>query len=66
MSQEEEQSKDYHKAYLNDMMDLQRQYNLRSKNVVVDPPKKDLEGQAIASHPTKNFPRREMAQQKPA
>ena len=42
----EEESEDYHKAYLNSIMDLQRQYNLRSRNVVVDPPKKALEGQA--------------------
>ena len=50
----EEEFEDYHKAYLDAMMDLQRQYNLRNKNVVVDPPKKTLEGQASTSHPTKN------------
>ena len=54
MSQEDEgdqeprdkEFEDYHKAFLNAMPDLQRQYNLRNKNVVVGPPKKDLEGQA--------------------
>lgn len=56
----EEELEDYHKAYLNAIMDLQRQYNLRRKNLVVDPPKKDLEGKASASHPSKNQPRREM------
>ena len=40
----EEESKDYHKAYLNAIIDLWRKYNLRNKNVVVDPPKKDPEG----------------------
>ena len=40
----EEESEDYHKAYLNAMTNLQRQYNLRNKNVVVDPPKKAPEG----------------------
>ena len=40
----EEYSEDYHKAYLNSMMDLQRKYNLRNRNVVVDPPKKAPEG----------------------
>ena len=46
------------------MMHLQRQYTLRSINVVVDPPKKAHEGQALASQPSKNLPRREMVQQK--
>ena len=72
MSQEEEddqepiekESKDYHKDYLNAIMNLQRQYNLRNKNVVVDPPKKAREGQASTSHPAKNQPRREVVQQK--
>ena len=50
----EEESKDYHKAYLNAMLDLSRQYNLRNGNVVVGPPKKALEGQTSASHPAKN------------
>ena len=45
-------------------MDLQRQYSLRNRNVVVDPPKKAPEGQALGSQPTKNHPRREMVQQK--
>ena len=40
----EEESEDCHKAYLNAMLDLQRQYNLRNKNVVVGPPKKAPEG----------------------
>lgn len=61
----EEESKDYHKAYLNAMMDLQKKYNLRSRNVVVDPPKKALEGQASFSQPTKNLPRREVVQHNP-
>ena len=47
-------------------MDLQRKYNLRSRNVVVDPPKKDLEGHASASLPAKNQHRKEVVQQKPA
>ena len=74
MSQEEEgdqepikeESEDYHKAYLNAIKDLLMQYNLRNKNVVVDPPKKALEGKASASHPTKNQHRKEVVQQKPA
>ena len=40
----EEESEDCQKAYLNTMMDLQRQYNLRNMNVVIDPPKKAPEG----------------------
>ena len=56
----EEESEDYHKAYLNAIMDLQRQYNLRNINVVVDPPKKAPKGQALASQLSKNQPRREM------
>ena len=44
-----EESEDYHKAYLNAITDLQRQYNLRNINVVVDPPKKAPEGQASPS-----------------
>jgi hypothetical protein len=40
----EEESEDYHKAYLNAMIYLQRKYNPRNKNVVVDPPKKAPEG----------------------
>ena len=40
----EEESEDYQKAYLNAMMDFQKKYNLRSINVMVDPPKKALEG----------------------
>ena len=55
-----EESKEYHMTYLNAIMDLQRKYNLRNKNVVVDPPKKDLEGQASTSHLAKNLPRREV------
>ena len=55
-----EEFEDYHKAYLNAMMDLQRQYNLRNINVVVDPPKNTPEGQALASQPAKNHPGREM------
>jgi hypothetical protein len=47
------------------MMDLQNQYNLRSKNVVADSLKKALEGQASTSHLAKNIPRREMVQHKP-
>ena len=56
----EEDSEDYQKAYLNSIIDLQRQYILRNKNVVVDPPKKALEGKASTSQP-----RREVVQQKP-
>ena len=55
----EEEPEDYHKAYLNAMMDLQRKYNLRNRNVVLDPHKEAPQGQALASHPTKNQPRRE-------
>lgn len=40
----EEEFEDYHKAYLNAMTNLQKQYYLRNKNVVVDPPKKAPEG----------------------
>ena len=56
----EEESHDYHKAYLNAMMDLKMQYNLRSRNVVVDPTKKTPEGQASTSQPAKNQPRIEI------
>lgn len=35
-----EEFEDYQKAYLNAMMNFQKQNNLRNKNVVVDPPKK--------------------------
>ena len=45
----EEEFEDYHKAYLNAMMELKRKYDLRRKNVAVDPPKRALEGQASAS-----------------
>ena len=62
----EKESEDYHKAYLNAITNLQRKYNLRNKNVVVDPLKKDPEGQASTSQPAKNQPRREVVQQKPA
>ena len=61
----EQKSKDYHKAYQNSMIDFQKKYNLRSKNVVVDPPKKALEGQTSTSNPARNLPRREVLQQKP-
>ena len=61
----EEESEDYDKAYLNSITNLQRQYNLRNKNVVVDPPKKAPEGQTSASQPAKSQPRREVMQQKP-
>ena len=61
----EEESEDYQKDYLNAMMDFQKQYNLTSINLVVDPPKKALEGQALASHLTRNLPKREVVQQKP-
>ena len=61
----EEESEDYHKAYLNAITDLQRKYNLRNISVVVDPPKKAPECQASASHPAKSQPRREVVQQKP-
>jgi predicted outer membrane protein len=54
----EEESEDYQKAYLNVMMDFQKQYNLRRRNVVVDPPKKAPEGQASASHPARNLLKR--------
>ena len=56
----EGESEDYHKAYLNSMMDLQRKYNLRNKNVVVYPTKKAPEGHTSASQPAKNWTRREM------
>ena len=56
----EKESENYHKAYLNFITDLHRQYNLRNKNVVVDPPKKALEGQALASQPAKNQPNKEV------
>ena len=45
----EEDYEDYHKAYLNATIDLQRKYNLRKKNAVVDPPKKVPKGQASTS-----------------
>ena len=58
----EEEFEDYQKYYLNAMMDLKRKYNLRSINVVVDPPKKAPKGQASSSQPAKNMPRREIVQ----
>jgi hypothetical protein len=58
----EEESEDYHKAYLNAMSDLQRQYNLRNRNLVVDPPKKAPKVRASASQPTKNQHRKEVVQ----
>ena len=61
----EEESKVYHKGYLNVITNLKNQYNLRKRNVVVDPPKKAPEGQASASQPTKSQPRGEVVQQKP-
>ena len=69
VSQEEEDDQDlvedesdYHKAYLNVMMDLQKQYNLRRRNVVANPPKKAPEGHASSSQHAKNLPRREVVQ----
>lgn len=50
----EEEFEDNHKAYLNAMMDLQKKYNLRRRNVVVDPPKKAPQGQASTSQHAKN------------
>ena len=47
------------------MMDFQKKYNLRRKNMMVDPPKKAPEGQTLASQSNKNLPRREVVQQKP-
>ena len=41
-------------------MDFQKNYNLRSRNIVVDSPKKALEGQTSTSHPTKNMQREEV------
>ena len=61
----EEEYEDYHKDYLNAMSYLQRQYNLRNINVVVDPPKKAPKGQASARQPTKNQCRTEVVHQKP-
>ena len=43
------ESEEYHKAYLNAMMDFQKKYNLRSRNVLVDPPKMAPEGHTLAS-----------------
>lgn len=39
-----EESEDYQKAYLIAMVVFQKKYNLRSRNVLVDPPKKAREG----------------------
>jgi hypothetical protein len=58
----EEEFKDYQRAYLNAMMDFQKQYNLRSRNVAVDPFKKTPEGKTSAGHPAKNLLRREVVQ----
>ena len=58
----EEEFEDYHKAQLNAIIDLQRKYNLRNINVLVDPPKKALECQALASQSSKSHPRREVVQ----
>ena len=46
------------------MMDFQKQYNLRSINVVVDPPKRAPENQTSTSHPTKNMPNKDIQQKK--
>ena len=44
------------------MMDFQKKYNLRRRNVVVGPPKRAPEGQTLACQPAKNLPRREVVQ----
>ena len=56
----EEESEDYYKAYLNAIIDLQSQYNLRNINVVVAPPNKVTHGQASTSQPAKIQPRKEV------
>ena len=43
-------------------MDFQKQFNLRSRNVVVDPPKKALVNQASTSQSTKNIPNKQVQQ----
>ena len=58
----EEESEEYHKSYLNPMMDFHKQYNLRSIIVVVDPPKKASEGQTLASQLIKNIPTKQVQQ----
>ena len=41
-------------------MDFQKQYNLRSINVVVDPPKRAPENKASTNQPTKNLPNKDV------
>ena len=42
------------------MIDFQKKYNLRSINVVVDPPKKAPEGQTSTTQSAKGLPRKEV------
>lgn len=49
-----EESKEYHKGYQNVMLDFQKQYNLRNRNAVVNPPKNPSTNQASTSQPNKD------------
>ena len=55
-----EESENSHNAYLNALSEFNRKYELRNKNVGVAPPKKVIDDQASASHPTKVQPRKEV------
>ena len=59
------ESKDSHTAYLNALLEFNRQYDLRNGSVGVAPPKKVTQGQALASQHAKTQSRKEVVQQKP-
>lgn len=56
------ESDEYEKYYPNVVMYFQKQYNLRSINVVVDPPKRALENQSSTSQHSKFFPSKDVQQ----
>ena len=60
-----DESEDPHIAYLNSLLEFNRQYDLRNRSVGVAPPKKVPQGQALASHPAKTQPKKEVVQHKP-
>ena len=55
------ESEDSHTAYLNALLEFNRQYDLRNISVVVSSPKKVTQGQGSASQPAKIQPRKEVA-----
>lgn len=64
----ENEGKDPHTAYLNACSifnEAQRQYDLRSRSMLVAPPGRVAHGQALGSQPAKILPRKEVMQHKP-